>query len=235
MQKHAMNSLPESLAEARSIGHNLYFTGVPCRHGHTTYRYVADRRCAECTKLKVKKAATSGGGNARRWANKTPEQLARIYAKRKAYYAATKAVRQEEKRRSYAKCAQDPSHMQKRREYSVAYRAVNTRPAEVSNPEVKRRYRQTAGGRKKARANDAKRHAAKMQRTPAWLTADDLWLLEQAYDIAALRSKMLGIAFHVDHIIPLQGKYVSGLHVPTNVQVIPWYENVAKANKYLPA
>lgn len=35
--------------------------------------------------------------------------------------------------------------------------------------------------------------------------------------------------------LPLQGKNVSGLHVPYNLQVIPWIQNVSKANKYLPA
>lgn len=35
-------------------------------------------------------------------------------------------------------------------------------------------------------------------------------------------------------ILPLQGTLVSGLHVPLNLQVIPWLDNVRKANKYVP-
>ena len=38
--------------------------------------------------------------------------------------------------------------------------------------------------------------------------------------------------WHVDHIIPLQGKNVSGLHVFSNLRVIPGEENVKKSNKY---
>lgn len=78
----------------------------------------------------------------------------------------------------------------------------------------------------------AKRKAAELQRTPAWLTEDDFWLIEEAYELAAKRTNLFKFAWHVDHVIPLQGKLVSGLHVPTNMQVIPWDENRRKSNKF---
>jgi len=85
--------------------------------------------------------------------------------------------------------------------------------------------------RGKVNAKWMKREAAKKSRTPAWLSDDEHWMIEQAYDIAAIRTKMLGISFHVDHIIPLHGKTVSGLHVPWNLQVISAKENQIKSNK----
>jgi len=51
--------------------------------------------------------------------------------------------------------------------------------------------------------------------------------------LAALRTKLFGFSWHVDHVLPLQGKKVSGLHVPSNLQVIPWADNVSKSNKFL--
>jgi predicted ATP-dependent endonuclease of OLD family len=84
----------------------------------------------------------------------------------------------------------------------------------------------------KVNAKENKRKAAKLQRIPCWLTPDDFWMIEQAYDICALRTKMTGIEWHVDHIIPLQGKLVSGLHMPYNLQVIPASINTAKGNKF---
>lgn len=78
----------------------------------------------------------------------------------------------------------------------------------------------------------AKRKAAELQRTPAWLTEDDHWMIEQAYELAALRTKLFGFPWHVDHFFPLQGKLVSGLHVPLNLQVIPAKMNRAKSNTF---
>lgn len=211
MQKPEISSLPKSLSEAKSLGHSLYFTGVACKHGHLTYRYAKDRACSACVKEKVKRLSTVGGGNARRWAAKTPEQLAKIYAKRKEYYYQTQEARLEERRRSFEKLKDTAEWKSKHRASNRAFKKAN--PGKINADTIKRRV-------------------SKMHRTPAWLTVDDLWLIEQAYELAALRTKLFGFSWHVDHILPLQGKQVSGLHVPTNLQVIPWVDNVRKANRF---
>jgi hypothetical protein len=111
---------------------------------------------------------------------------------------------------------------------SAEWRLKN--PHHVGAKEAKGRYKTANSG--KVNADTAKRRTAKMHRTPAWLTVDDLWVIEQAYELAALRTKLFGFSWHVDHILPLQGKKVSGLHVPNNLQVIPWVDNVKKANRF---
>ncbi|HOV56826.1 MAG TPA: hypothetical protein PLN91_03025 [Rhodanobacteraceae bacterium] len=58
--------------------------------------------------------------------------------------------------------------------------------------------------------------------------------IAEAYRLADLRSKMLGRRFHVDHIVPLRGQTVCGLHCAANLQVIPEALNVAKGNRHWP-
>ena len=106
-------------------------------------------------------------------------------------------------------------------------------PNHVGVKEAKKQWKKNNPA--KVRANTVKRRAALMQRVPKWLGKEEHWLVEQAYELAALRTKMFGFSWHVDHVLPLQGTKVSGLHVAENLQVIPGIENVRKANKFMPA
>ena len=54
----------------------------------------------------------------------------------------------------------------------------------------------------------------------------------QIYREARSLTVSTGIKHHVDHVYPLQGKLVSGLHVHTNMQILQWRENVVKNNKF---
>jgi hypothetical protein len=78
----------------------------------------------------------------------------------------------------------------------------------------------------------AKRRACKLQRIPSWTTETDIWMMQEIYELSALRTKLTGVKWEVDHIIPLQGKLVSGLHMPFNMQVIPAMQNRIKKNKF---
>ena len=73
---------------------------------------------------------------------------------------------------------------------------------------------------------------AKINRTPAWLTAIDYERIQNEYKLAEILRKLTNQQWHVDHIIPLQGKIVSGLHVPSNLRVVVAKENIAKSNKF---
>lgn len=80
--------------------------------------------------------------------------------------------------------------------------------------------------------NFYKREEKLKQATPKWLT--DLMLLEikNIYVKRQEISELTGVQHHVDHIIPLQGENVCGLHVPWNLQIITAEENLKKSNKH---
>jgi hypothetical protein len=75
------------------------------------------------------------------------------------------------------------------------------------------------------------RRANKLKATPMWLTELHKVQIACKYSVAAMLSKNTEEQYHVDHIVPLKGKTVCGLHVPWNLQVIPAQENLRKSNK----
>ena len=63
--------------------------------------------------------------------------------------------------------------------------------------------------------------------TPSWA---NITAIKTEYKLAQWCSKVMGIPYHVDHIIPIRGKTVCGLHVETNLRVIPAVDNIKKYN-----
>ena len=77
----------------------------------------------------------------------------------------------------------------------------------------------------------AQRRAKTLQAIPNWYNSFDAFVLKEAYELCKLRKKLLGIYYEVDHIVPLQGKNVCGLHWYKNWAVIPKHENRSKGNR----
>jgi hypothetical protein len=86
--------------------------------------------------------------------------------------------------------------------------------------------------RHKSRAIRRQRKERLKKGTPHWLSEFDLFLIEEIYSLCSLRSDMLNIRFHVDHIIPLRGKTVCGLHTPNNLRIVSAEENLKKSNAF---
>jgi hypothetical protein len=80
----------------------------------------------------------------------------------------------------------------------------------------------------KRTATERKRKVRKLNAMPYWANSD---LIEFQYIKAKFMEWFTGEKYHVDHIIPLQGENVCGLHVEYNLQVLPATENIKKSNK----
>lgn len=72
----------------------------------------------------------------------------------------------------------------------------------------------------------------KTKATPPWLSEEHLQEMQDMYWLAQDLKATSGETYHVDHIVPLQGKNVCGLHVPWNLQVLPSDLNLRKSNKF---
>jgi hypothetical protein len=76
-----------------------------------------------------------------------------------------------------------------------------------------------------SRTATSKRNAKKKKATPPWLTKGHLDAIKAIYSEAIRLTAETGVPHEVDHIVPLGGKTVSGLHVPWNLRAIPAVEN----------
>jgi hypothetical protein len=107
-----------------------------------------------------------------------------------------------------------------------------------TTPEAKKealRANSRRSGRKHAarvKANKIKYETKRSHATPPWLSLEDWDAMDALYERARRLSKETGVRHEVDHIYPLQGKMLSGLHVPWNLQILTQAENVAKSNRY---
>lgn len=105
---------------------------------------------------------------------------------------------------------------------NAEYAAHYARNARIERPEVARNWRQSNKG--KVVRMTAKRRAAKLQRTPKWA---DTAAIAKFYENCPP-------GYQVDHVIPLRGRLVSGLHVLNNLQYLTKEENAKKGNKFIP-
>jgi len=139
-----------------------------------------------------------------------------ILRKQREVYAANKEAGQERT-------------AQWRRDNPEKVKAQADRSTERYRTDEEYRKRRLAYGRPNNAALCAKRVAAKLNRTPPWA---NLKRIERVYMLAAWASKFTDEPLHVDYIIPLRGKNISGLHVYENLQILPAQDNIVKSNTW---
>lgn len=130
----------------------------------------------------------------------------------------------------------------KEKAYSKAYHEKNREKI----AEMRARYhvanREKSIARTKAYAKEhpesvaaagQKLRAKRMKRVPCWYGDLDDFVAKEAALLCRDRKASTGIDWHVDHMIPMNARKVSGLHVWNNLQVIPAFLNSYKLNKLI--
>lgn len=193
---------PTTRGEARALGFDRYFTGKPCKRGHIVDRYVTGA-CVVCSRERVLAWDNANRDKARARIRK------HIDSDRDAYL---------KKRAEYYRMNCDALRVQSER-----WRAENKQRLLASVRAWRKRNPASRA------AQTSARHARKLNATPKWA---DLAAIRAIYARCAEITASTGVPHHVDHIVPLRGKNVSGLHVPLNLRIIPAAENLAKSNRF---
>jgi len=114
------------------------------------------------------------------------------------------------------------------------HQLTKRRACYAKNPEKHSiRFREwSKNNRHKLSIKELKRYEYIKNATPKWLTKEHYNQMESIYWLSKLQQELTDTKYHVDHIVPLQGKTVCGLNVPWNLQVFEAKENIRKSNHF---
>lgn len=141
---------------------------------------------------------------------------------------------------AYQKRKLNPERAEYMREYLKSYDHENkkevSRRSYVKNKDKAASYNREYRSRNKGMyaAFCAERRARRVEATPSWLTDADLLEIRLIYKKCAKMNSVKPNSYHVDHIIPLAGGLVCGLHVPSNLMVTKKEDNLRKGNAWEP-
>ena len=101
------------------------------------------------------------------------------------------------------------------------------------NPSYYRELRRQLALKNPGRTREKNRqhYLAKCRASPRWLSPIQRALIQEFYEVSIAKEIQTGIKYHVDHMVPLKGSSVCGLHVPWNLQVLTAADNVRKKNR----
>lgn len=223
-----------SRKEALEKGLKRYFTGKSCKHGHASERSI-NGKCLACVKIErqlypktkeqqkeyssryYKKNSNEIKEKVRRWAKDNPEKRKEI---------SINWAKDNPDRTKYIQKKFIENNPERSREIKHKWAENN----KEQQRECRRSWRQS--NKWAVCALTMRRNAQKLHATPSWLTKENLDSIKLIYKDAAERAQRDGISYHVDHIVPLQGETVSGLHVPWNLQILEASENISKSNRF---
>jgi hypothetical protein len=184
-----------------------------CKKGHVGRRLTKDR-CSVCRSIESKKRIEKHGEKIKayykQWAPNNRDKTRKAV---NAHAARNRDALRARGRRLYRENREDRvASAAKYREENKALVSARRKAWKQANPHA---------------LNEAssRRRAAKVQACPEWLTKEDFDAMKEIYEEAQMFS------VHVDHIAPLLGREVCGLHVPWNLRLMLPSENYRKGNR----
>lgn len=198
--------------EAIAAGLKQYCNGTRCKNGNMSPRLVSTSRCL-CSQCQIAQAEKT-----KQWRHANPNR-ARAHSK-------AQRIREPEKARD-AKIAHYQENREKVRAKQADYRRLNPEKLIAS----RKRYYESNKAIFMTRSQERK--ASKRRAIPIWYGEFDRMVCREANRLKDLRKAVTGFDWHVDHMIPLRGKAASGLHVGSNLQVIPATMNLAKSDRMI--
>lgn len=225
---------------AKAAGLKTYLSDQPCPRGHLSERRVTNSKCMECEAIDRRE--------------RTPEQRERRNELWRQYYRANpepfrersaalrRKLQDEEPEKLRAALAEwhlkNPEKSRairlktitKNREAIIARKREAYRRDPQKHLERNKAWQQQ--NRHKTRLYTKKNCKGRKHATPPWLTKEQWHEIKQFYWLAQDCSIVTGERYWVDHIVPLRGKTVCGLHVPWNLQVLPREVNQRKSNRF---
>jgi hypothetical protein len=167
-----------------------------------------------------------------RWANKNRDK---VNAKHRRWRNKNQDKMRTAKR-EWAKKNPNKIKAQKKRSYEKNKDKIKVQQSnwQKNNPDKVRERNKKWAKKNPGRVSSivAKRRAKKLSATPPWLTEEQKIEIQEFYILAKELQWLSEEPLQVDHIIPMQGKNVSGLHVPWNLQILTRSMNSSKNNKF---
>lgn len=181
-----------------------YWTGKPCRNGHDAPRYRCNGACYECQKRRRAKYRAK------------PERKHIEASERSVFYF---KHRESELEKARKRRLDNPTTAAK---LSLSWRERNKQ--KIAN--YSKRY---VRANKVLKTYHASLYAARKKKAfPLWANPIAILMI---YDLAKQITIETGIPHEVDHILPLAGKNICGLHVENNLQILSKTANRQKYNK----
>lgn len=217
--------IPATRSEAISSGAKTYFTGKPCVLGGVAERHTRSKNCL-CSAHKE--------AEAKRKLDYYNEKRDHLISYSSAYQSKNKE-KAKTYRKKYIDKDPDAARAQAKAWYERNREAVVHRSRTWFRENKDRALANSKAWAEKNKAEVAQyrrnRKRRVLDRTPSWFSDLDRFVLEEAYLLAIHRKLVTGVDWHIDHMIPLYSRSVSGLHCWTNIQVIPAFMNLMKQNK----